>query len=74
MVDVSGTPEQTAAFSSEDDSGNPRAHVATNKKLVSFTDGSTSGDFYNLVADWNDVAKENGVWSNWQVCSLNMVR
>ena len=67
---TSGTANQTAMFMKYGD--HIGAHIATNKALTGIKYGCDAQSIFELVTDWTQTASNDaeGLWSNWQVCSV----
>lgn len=65
MVEVSGSPNQTAQFYKYEDKNG--AHMATNKALLDITIACNAQCISDKVNGWMEGAGNSGVWSNWQM-------
>jgi len=70
IADVLGdaNANQTVAFSSVDERGQPAAHLTTSSALLGFT-RSCQMCVVDLIASLVDVAQRTGIWPCWQVSS-----
>jgi glycosidase len=74
IVDVKGSTEQSLLFSTDtkDEGATKKAHIVSNKALMSLKTGCTATCIMDAIMDWKTAAVN--VSSNWQVSGIDMSR